>query len=116
MAYIKSIWRSLPVLRWIFLGLLLQTASMGSASAKGKKGCGICNIGGPTTVTAPTTQTYQLSIACQGQATSWSVSCGTVQTSTSSYANIYFNNLTCSSAIITAYQNGSPLATLTVTI
>jgi len=90
--------------------------STAPAWAKEKKGCVICSIGGATTVTAATTQTYQLSIACQGQATSWSVSCGTVQSSTSSYANIYFNNLTCSSAIITAYQGGSVLATLTVTI
>ncbi|WP_431213465.1 hypothetical protein ACQ86N_00575 [Puia sp. P3] len=39
-----------------------------------------------------------------------------MQTSTSGYADIYFNALSCTSAVITAYSNGTPVATKTVTI
>jgi len=116
MGHINIVRRTLTILHWIFLSLLVLIVSAGSVVAKDKKKCLLCSIGGTTSVTAGSTQTYSLSPICQGQATSWSVSCGTVQSSNASAATIYFNNLSCSSAVITAYQNGSPLATLTVTI
>ncbi|MDO6430193.1 DUF6443 domain-containing protein [Flavitalea sp. BT771] len=88
---------------------------IGTVLGKKEKPCVICSVQGPTTVTAGSTQTYQLSAACSGSATSWTVSCGTVQGPTSSHVNIYFSSLGCTSPVITAWQGSTALATLTVT-
>ncbi|HSZ31943.1 MAG TPA: hypothetical protein VK772_01460, partial [Puia sp.] len=58
-----------------------------------------CTINGQTPVTQGDTWTYTLS-GCT--ATSWTTTCGTIQSSTSTSVTIYFNILTCSSALITA--------------
>ena len=58
-----------------------------------------CSISGTTPVTVGQTFTYTLS-GCS--ASSWTVSCGTIQSSTSTSVTVYFNILNCSPALISA--------------
>ena len=73
-----------------------------------------CSMTGTTPVTAGNTYTYTISGSCT--ATSWTCSCGTIQSSTSTSVTIYFNNLTCSSSTITALNGSSTLVSKTVTV
>ncbi len=59
-----------------------------------------CSLSGTTPVTVGQTFTYTLSGSCS--ATSWTTTCGTIQSSTSTSVTIYFNVLNCSPATITA--------------
>lgn len=112
--YIYS--RSLSRLTYLILiGMMLCLGVVDSFAGIGKFKPP-CSIGGVTTVNPGDTKMYQLVGECANTATSWTVSCGAVQSSTSAYANIYFNGLSCTSATITAKQGSTVLATLTVTI
>jgi len=97
----------------LLAGLLIF---FGTAYAGNDRPCSICSIGGAASVQPGATETFTISQPSSCNITSWGVSCGTVQSSTSGYAVIYFNALSCTSAVITAYSNGSPVATKTVTI
>ena len=70
-----------------------------------------CSITGATSVTLGATETYHIG-PCT--ASSWSVSCGSVQSSTSSSVVVVFNVAGCSSATISA--PGSTAQPLTVNI
>jgi RHS repeat-associated protein len=70
-----------------------------------------CQINGTNPVTVGNTYTYTLSGTCS--ATSWTATCGTIQSSTSTSVTIYFNILNCSSSLIKAIGT---TATLTVTV
>ena len=73
-----------------------------------------CTINGSNPVTAGNTYTYLLGGSCT--ATSWTCSCGEIQSSDLNSVTINFNNLTCGTATITAVNSGSTVATLTVTV
>src|ERR1700693_1816407 len=70
-----------------------------------------CQISGTTPVSSGSTQTYTLS-PCS--ATSWSVTCGSIQSWTSTSVTVYFNSCGCTSSTITA--NGSTAQPKVVTI
>src|SRR5579863_4941873 len=74
-----------------------------------------CSITGQTPVTLGDTWTYTLS-GGSCSATSWTTTCGTVQSSTTTTCTIYFNVTGCSSATVTAKNGGTTLATKTVTV
>jgi RHS repeat-associated protein len=75
-----------------------------------------CVITGTSPVTVGDTWTYTISSACP--ASSWTATCGTIQSSTSTTVTVYFNVLgSCSSSTITAKNSsGTTLATKTVTV
>ncbi len=73
-----------------------------------------CTINGTTTVTEGQTVTYTLS-GCS--ASSWTATCGSIQSSSSTSCTVYFNQNGCSSSVITAKNGtGTTLATTTVTV
>jgi len=74
-----------------------------------------CTISGQNPVTLGDTWTYTIS-GGSCTATSWTTTCGTVQSSNSSSCTIYFNQTGCSSATITALNGMSTLATKSVTV
>ena len=76
--------------------------------------CVACSISGTTPVTQGNTATYTLAGSCS--ATSWTVTCGTIQSSSSSSVTIYFNVLGCTSSVITALNGTTTLATKTITV
>src|SRR3954469_80289 len=112
--YIYS--RSLSRLTYLILTGIMLCLGIADSFAGTGRSRPPCSIGGVTTVNPGDTKMYQLVGECANSATSWTVSCGTVQSSTAAYANIYFSSLSCTSAIITAKQGSTVLATLTVTI
>jgi|GEM_PF-4187391 hypothetical protein len=71
-----------------------------------------CSISGPSPVTEGNTYTYNLEGECS--ASSWSVSCGTIVSSTSTSVKIDFNQTGCSSSTIKA--NGTTATPKIVTI
>src|SRR5579872_415285 len=74
-----------------------------------------CTVTGTNPATASCTYTYTLNGGCS--ASSWSVSCGSIQSSTSTTCTVYFNVMTCSSSIVKALNGtGGTLASLTVTL
>ena len=70
-----------------------------------------CQITGTSPVTAGSTYTYSLTGGCT--ASSWTCTCGAVQSSTSTSVTIYFNQLGCGSSLITAVGT---IYTKTVTV
>jgi RHS repeat-associated protein len=94
--------------------LLLILLSGESHVPPGKrKPCVSCTITGTSPVTQGNVVTYTLS-PCT--ATTWTCSCGTIQSQTSTSVTIYFNVLTCSSSVITALSGSTTQATKTVTV
>lgn len=71
-----------------------------------------CSIQGTTPVLVGTTYTYTLAGSCS--ASSWTVTCGSVQSYTTTSVTVYFNQTGCSSSTITA--NGTSAAPKTVTV
>jgi RHS repeat-associated protein len=71
-----------------------------------------CYISGQSPVTLGDTWTYTLNGGCS--ASSWTVTCGTIVSSTNTSVTINFNQLYCSSSKITAV--GAPVAAKTVTV
>jgi hypothetical protein len=71
-----------------------------------------CAISGSTTATYGSTVTYTLDCST-GSATNWSCTCGTITAETSTSVTIEYNDIGCSSAVITAIGT---TATKTVTI
>ena len=72
-----------------------------------------CSISGNSSVSLGGTYTYNLIGGCS--ATSWSVTCGTIQSSNSTSVTIHFNMTGCSSSTITANGTAAPPKTVTVT-
>jgi RHS repeat-associated protein len=68
-----------------------------------------CNITGPSPVTQGSTATYTLNGGCTS--TTWTATCGTVQSHTTTTVTVYFNVLGCSSSIV---SSGSYSKTVTV--
>jgi len=73
-----------------------------------------CSVGGQTPVTQLDTWTYTLAGSCS--ATSWTVTCGSIQSYTSTSVTVYFNMTGCSSSVITAKNGATTLASKTVTV
>ncbi len=76
-----------------------------------------CVITGTSPVTVGDTWTYTISTACP--ASSWTATCGSIQSFTSTTVTVYFNVLgSCSSSTITAKNSGygTTLASKTVTV
>src|SRR5665213_237890 len=73
-----------------------------------------CSVSGQTPVTMGDTWTYTLAGSCS--ATSWTVTCGTLQSYTSTSATVFFNMTGCSSSVITAKNGTITLASKTVTV
>jgi RHS repeat-associated protein len=75
-----------------------------------------CVVTGTNPVTVGDTWTYTISSACP--ASSWTATCGTIQSSTSTTVTVYFNVLgSCSSSTISAKNSsGGTLASKTVTV
>jgi hypothetical protein len=70
-----------------------------------------CTINGPSSVYKGQTATYNL-IDCS--TSSWATTCGTVQSSTSTTANIFFNGASCTSATISiSGSTATKLVTIT---
>jgi len=100
----------------IFLGgmsLEVQAKPKPKLKHKSKSFVG-CSITGATAVNEGSTYNYNASGACE--ISNWTVSCGTVQSSTDESATIYYNQLGCTSATITAYNGSTVEATKTVTV
>ncbi|HTR29340.1 MAG TPA: DUF6443 domain-containing protein, partial [Puia sp.] len=70
-----------------------------------------CAIHGPSSVSLGSTQTYTVSCT----ATNWSVTCGTIQSHTSTSVTILFNQCGCNSSTITAIGTTAPPFNVTVT-
>jgi RHS repeat-associated protein len=73
-----------------------------------------CSISGTSPVYVGSTYTYTLSGGCS--ASSWTVTCGTIQSSTSTTVTVYFNVLGCSSSTITAVGTSAAPKTVTVNV
>jgi RHS repeat-associated protein len=71
-----------------------------------------CSISGPSSAGLGSTQTFTLNGSCS--ASSWSVTCGTVQSSTGTSVVVQFNVYGCSSSTITA--NGTTATPKNVTV
>jgi RHS repeat-associated protein len=98
----------------LFLGSLL-TFHFAQADPKGP--CVSCNITGTNPVTAGSTYTYTLGGGGSCLATNWTVTCGSIQSSTSTTITVYFSQLNCTPAVITAKNSmGVTLATYNVTV
>lgn len=69
-----------------------------------------CTITGSSSVSLGSTSTYN----CSCSASSWTVTCGTIQSSTSTSVTVHFNVYDCNLATIKA--NGTTAATKTVTV
>jgi hypothetical protein len=93
-----------------FAALMLIGVNQGIGGPKKPRTA--CSISGPSPVTEGNTYTYNLEGECS--ASSWSVSCGTIESSTSTCVKIDFNQTGCSSSTITA--NGTTATPKTVTI
>ena len=72
-----------------------------------------CSITGPSPVNVGDTKVYTLS-GCN--ATSWTVTCGSVSSFTANSVTVYFGMTGCSSAVITAKSGSSTLGSKTVTV
>lgn len=70
-------------------------------------------ITGQSPVVQGTTWTYTLNT---GSATSWTCSCGTVQSYTTTTCTVYFNQTSCTSSTIAALSGGTTLASEVVTV
>jgi len=100
-----------------FLSLLTGVLLLfGTSRARDHRPCLNCNIAGVNTVQPGETDSFYVPQPSVCNVTSWTVSCGTVKTSTSGYAVIYFNALSCTSATITAYSDGTVVSSKIVTI
>jgi hypothetical protein len=71
----------------------------------------MCSITGPNSATLGSTQTFTLNGSCT---TTWSVTCGNIQSSTGTSVTVTFNVYGCSSSTITA--NGTSATPKNVTI
>jgi RHS repeat-associated protein len=95
--------------RVLLLALTLLNVSLAKAQPPPPVAC---SISGSSSVSLLSTETYTLSSGCT--CTSWTVTCGTVQSYTTTSVTIYFNECSCSSSTITA--NGSSASPKSVTV
>src|SRR5580693_2951375 len=77
--------------------LLLCTTSYSSEAQKIPPPVG-CTVTGTNPVTVGQTFTYTLNGGCTSG--TWTVTCGTIQSSTSTTVTVYFNILNCSPSVI----------------
>jgi RHS repeat-associated protein len=74
-----------------------------------------CSISGTTPVYVGQTYTYTLGGGCSiPQGDSWSVTCGSIQSQTSTTVTVYFNQTGCSSSTITATGTSAQAKVVTV--
>jgi RHS repeat-associated protein len=112
-SYIESFHRRMRAIS-LCLPLLLFMLPGHLLAGKDKR-CFTCTISGSSSVFYESVGTYFLS-GGSCSATSWTVGCGTVVSSNSTSATIYFNASSCGSTTITAFNGGTTLATFNVTI
>jgi RHS repeat-associated protein len=107
------------------------------AHGRHKPGCAnfSCPLTGPTTAVIGSTQTYNLPMSnivvktASGPssestsestttctANSWTTTCGVIESYTSTSVTVYFNSVSCSSAVIKGLSAGVVVATTTVTL
>ncbi len=82
--------------------------------ARSDKPCFSCTINGPSSVVVGQTAIFTLS-GCSA-ATSWTVSCGTINSSSSASITINFTGVACTSVIITARNATTTLVSTTIPV
>ncbi|HEY8936261.1 MAG TPA: DUF6443 domain-containing protein, partial [Cyclobacteriaceae bacterium] len=106
------------MLKHCFIFLLLVTV-FSYANAKDETPCVGCSLSGTNPVARYATATYTLNGSLCSAAARWTISCGSIMvgTETSTSVQIYFNDASCASTVITALNStGGTIATITVTI
>ncbi|HEY5370684.1 MAG TPA: DUF6443 domain-containing protein, partial [Hanamia sp.] len=106
----RNIQKTYPGFR-LLLMLLALTIAVNEVNGQ-MKPLVACSITGSSSVTLGSTVTYHLT-PCS--ASSWSVTCGTIQSSSSTSVTIYFNDAGCSSSTITAIGSSAAPKTVTIT-
>ena len=97
-----------------FLSVLLLASFSGRAQLRPLVSC---ILSGTSPVDQLSTYTYSLSGSCSNNAANWSVDCETITSSDNNSVTVFFNNVTCSSVVITAYNSdGDVLVTKTVSV
>ena len=104
----------IPAVVFFFLFSILETTPFELQAKPKPVPCLGCTIVGTNPAIVGNTYTYTLSGTCS--ATSWSTTCGTIESSTAGSVTIFFNLLTCTSTTIKALNSSGTVASLVVTL